>query len=338
MNLLNLLSPCNGNPKNIFYLYANDRFKTQKYVKTLARIFESASIHVIKRPCDELTNIPDNVTVTNFDLSLPYLVPEGNVWNGLSPNEETRLQDLLKSKPWDLILFQGNLHISLEPYNHFRFFPSLLDHYKTTKICYIKDNFEYFPINEIIERWRSPVHLKDAEFTLDCPGHISARESAWLERLSYKRPQSEYVVEIGRYRGRSTLALAHGIRRSAEGKLITIDPWLQEDVHDNLKRHNLSDLVEVWTNSSRGAFERWNTEGQGQSIGMIFIDGNHTYEYVHNDISQWSTVLVPNGIIALHDYSDNNDGTLLAVNELIFWSGNYSDIQGKDQLLIARKI
>lgn len=43
------------------------------------------------------------------------------------------------------------------------------------------------------------------------------------------------------------------------------------------------------------------------SVDFVFIDGNHYFEYVVNDIIYWSRIVKPNGIVFGHDYSDQFD-------------------------------
>lgn len=39
-----------------------------------------------------------------------------------------------------------------------------------------------------------------------------------------------------------------------------------------------------------------------QSIDFVYIDGNHDFEFVVNDIIYWSRIVRPGGIVAGHDY------------------------------------
>jgi len=38
------------------------------------------------------------------------------------------------------------------------------------------------------------------------------------------------------------------------------------------------------------------------SLDFVYIDGNHTFEFVTNDIAEWSKKVKPGGIVAGHDY------------------------------------
>lgn len=56
-----------------------------------------------------------------------------------------------------------------------------------------------------------------------------------------------------------------------------------------------------------------------EPLDFVFIDGNHNYEYVKEDIEEWSKKVRPGGIVALHDYYHFKDsGVVEAVNEYTF--------------------
>ena len=47
---------------------------------------------------------------------------------------------------------------------------------------------------------------------------------------------------------------------------------------------------------------------EDESLDFVFIDGNHTFEYVINDIAEWSKKIRPGGIISGHDFWNSADG------------------------------
>jgi len=51
------------------------------------------------------------------------------------------------------------------------------------------------------------------------------------------------------------------------------------------------------------------------SIDFIYIDGEHTYEGVRNDLDLYSRKVKADGVIAGHDYVDGWGGVVKAVNE-----------------------
>ena len=53
---------------------------------------------------------------------------------------------------------------------------------------------------------------------------------------------------------------------------------------------------------------------------FVFIDGNHSYDFVKEDIREWTKKVKPGGIVAGHDYKEdpiNNYGVIQAVNEYV---------------------
>lgn len=60
------------------------------------------------------------------------------------------------------------------------------------------------------------------------------------------------------------------------------------------------------------------------SLDFVFIDANHTYPFVKEDIEQWSKKVRIGGIVAGHDYyvfSSGEDGVIKAVDEYVKANG-----------------
>jgi len=123
-------------------------------------------------------------------------------------------------------------------------------------------------------------------------------------------------VEIGVARGFYSKWLLHGI---PELKLYLVDPWLSYDEyvehHDQEGQKILDDClkktqerlagrnVEFIRKTSMEAVKDFEDEG----LDFVFIDGNHSFEYVVEDIAQWSKKVKKGGIIAGHDYWNSID-------------------------------
>jgi hypothetical protein len=54
-----------------------------------------------------------------------------------------------------------------------------------------------------------------------------------------------------------------------------------------------------------------------QKIDMVFIDADHEYNMVKQDIQIWRSLLAPNGLLCGHDYHEDWPGVLKAVRELV---------------------
>lgn len=119
------------------------------------------------------------------------------------------------------------------------------------------------------------------------------------------------VVEIGSWKGRSTIALASGVlARSAAGVVIAVDPHTggvahrqlgEEDTFEqfvaNLERAGVSDVVDPIRDISGAA------RGQvpDDSVHVLFVDGSHRFEDVLTDIDTWESALRPAARVAFHD-------------------------------------
>lgn len=152
-------------------------------------------------------------------------------------------------------------------------------------------------------------------------------------------PEEKSVLEIGAFHGKSTVSIALGLKENInQFKLFSIDPIFKDEVHKNktislLNNFEVENLVELIPTDSETAFKNWD---KNLFISMLWIDGNHEYDYVSLDFRNWTKYLMPNGNILFHDFY------LLGVNktirENIFNSEIYSDLKFIDgNLLFAKK-
>lgn len=54
---------------------------------------------------------------------------------------------------------------------------------------------------------------------------------------------------------------------------------------------------------------------EDQSIDFVYIDGNHTFDYVITDIIKWSKKVKSGGIVSGHDYKKSTDTVLFHIIE-----------------------
>jgi len=133
--------------------------------------------------------------------------------------------------------------------------------------------------------------------------------------------RAQTVIEIGRFKGLSTYALASALRfideemntspdihcyrpdinyqiemNCKERKVISIDPHMQPEAEAIIKDNDLDKYVEF----VHGKSETCSFMVQAD---IIFIDGNHTYNAVSADVAKYvSNYLKPGGYFILHDY------------------------------------
>ena len=54
---------------------------------------------------------------------------------------------------------------------------------------------------------------------------------------------------------------------------------------------------------------------EDKQLDFVYVDGDHSYDAVVKDMRDWWPKVNIGGILAGHDYNDNNPGTIQAVNE-----------------------
>jgi predicted O-methyltransferase YrrM len=131
-------------------------------------------------------------------------------------------------------------------------------------------------------------------------------EAAYLYRL-VRDEQPGVVVEIGRYRGGSTLLLAAALER---GVLHSYDvatrqgrsgAELDNQLVAALDRYDLSDRVRLHVEDSHTAAPAMS------QIDVLFIDGDHSEAGVRTDFDRWAPLVAPRGHVLFHDAVDAPD-------------------------------
>lgn len=144
------------------------------------------------------------------------------------------------------------------------------------------------------------------------------------------------IVEIGSYKGKSTIALALGssLMSTKKRPIYAIDPFVEPPFHffwTNIKNHGLEKFVIPIKKHSAEAYDDC-----PKSIAAIFIDGDHEYTSVKHDIIQYAPRVVKGGLIVFHDYSDYWPGVPKAVDELCN-NKHFEYVTIYDNLLFVRK-
>lgn len=140
-------------------------------------------------------------------------------------------------------------------------------------------------------------------------GWLTEEEAEELFRLA-SGVQSGCIVEIGSYRGRSTLALCAGSSIGAKVPVYAIDPHEESKglrggkfgprdravFFKNFSKTDLVRYVRLLNTTSQIAASGWQ-----EPITLIFIDGDHSYASVHADFAAWRPHLAPDATVVFHD-------------------------------------
>jgi Methyltransferase domain len=152
------------------------------------------------------------------------------------------------------------------------------------------------------------------------PGYIGEREFGALATLFVSAPRGGVSLEIGSFKGRSTVGLAALAAHYKLGPIISIDPHSAPSVTDPdlgqqsssfadflraLEQSGTQEQVEVHRAASRDVSPGWK-----RPIRFLWIDGDHTYEGAKSDFDMFMPHVVEGGIVALHDTLHEFEGPI----------------------------
>jgi predicted O-methyltransferase YrrM len=179
-------------------------------------------------------------------------------------------------------------------------------------------------------------------------GWLSDDQARCLWESARGVPAGGRIVEIGSFRGRSTIVLASALPEGVE--LVAIDPHgggdrgPQEIVPDAAAGHQ--DFAAFHGNLARaGVHERVthvrlpSDQALGAvrgSVDLLYVDGAHRYAPARSDIEQWGARVVPGGAMLIHD-SFNAIGVMLAQLRVLAFSRAWRYVGRSRSLAIYRR-
>lgn len=143
------------------------------------------------------------------------------------------------------------------------------------------------------------------------------------------------VVEIGSYRGKSTAALALGLRNPAS-RLYSVDVGHHAEFLPNLQDNGVSDRVTPIVMDSALAAAQFGSTYPEAKVRVLFIDGAHDRQGFLADLTAWEPLLEPGGMLLCHDYLWNAD-IIELVYDRVVCSGRYAGAFTVDYTFGARK-
>jgi predicted O-methyltransferase YrrM len=167
----------------------------------------------------------------------------------------------------------------------------------------------------------------------DIPGYIGDREFRALAMLFAGAPRDGVTVEIGSFKGKSTVGLAALSAHYGLGPIVSIDPHNApcetdpmlgdqassfDDFHSALREAGLEQEVEAYRALSSQVARGWN-----RPIRFLWIDGDHTYAGAKLDFELFSPFLVEGGIVALHDTLHEFEGPIRVFVERMLRSDQF---------------
>jgi MMP 1-O-methyltransferase len=166
------------------------------------------------------------------------------------------------------------------------------------------------------------------------PGFLLENEMRFLGTLAACIPARGATVEIGSYKGRSTVMLAHMAAEYDRGPVVAIDPheglsYLGEvaeqyrpqsfdDFLKNIRSAGVHSKVEVRRARSGEVARQWD-----RPIRLLWIDGDHTYSGCSQDFALFSPYLVDGAVVAFHDALSGFDGPIRVFVEQVLRSDRF---------------
>ncbi len=155
-------------------------------------------------------------------------------------------------------------------------------------------------------------------------------EAQLLYQLAKNTPSKGIIVEIGSWKGKSTICLAWGAKQGPKSLVYAIDPHTGSKEHRQKSKvvHTFKDFRK---NINQAGVENWikplvktslkAAQSFKKQADLIFIDGSHQYQAVKKDFQAWFPLLKNGGIMAFHD-TLSWPGPQKVVEKYLFY-GNY---------------
>ena len=170
----------------------------------------------------------------------------------------------------------------------------------------------------------------------DIPGWLTDEEGEALYELARRCRGNGVIVEIGSWKGKSTVCLGLGSRAGEAVPIYAIDPHADYrfgDFKTNVERAGISELVRPIASLSQAA-----ADGFDEPIELLFVDGSHEYDLVLEDFEKWVPKVVDDGWVAFHD-TTWTDGPRKVVGQAIYRSRRFKDVRFVvGSTTVARKV
>ena len=185
-------------------------------------------------------------------------------------------------------------------------------------------------------------------------GWLSDAEADGLFRLASDFAPSDdaVAVELGSWKGKSSVMLASGLKGKRNARLFCVDPFgidesaeyqeqyyaellrdgdVAEIFRRNVETFGVSSIVTPVKGYSFDVARTWQ-----RAIDVLFIDANHEYEPALRDFDLWAPFVKPGGVVAFHDVQPAWPGVIRAMQERLV-APQFGSVQQADSLAWAVK-
>jgi predicted O-methyltransferase YrrM len=141
-------------------------------------------------------------------------------------------------------------------------------------------------------------------------GWLTEDEGVFLYQNAKKVNPNDTIVEIGSWKGKSTVCLAKGSQNGSQATIYAVDPHMGSSEHhkmfgkvdtfqefqQNIKDASVEQYIKPIRETSENASKNFH-----ETVGFLFVDGAHEFKLVQTDIKSWFSKIKNGGIIAFHD-------------------------------------
>jgi len=184
------------------------------------------------------------------------------------------------------------------------------------------------------------------KFTDKVDGWLSDKEGELLFDLAKNCTGKGVIVEIGSWKGKSTIWLGNGSKSGNKIMIYAIDPhtgfpeikkkvgeiYTFEEFKNNIKNANIDDIVVPIKKTSKEAADNFI-----EPIELIFIDGIHEYEHIRMDFEAWFPKVIDGGTMAFHD-TVLLSGPRKIMSKFVYRSRFFKNVKFIDSITYCKKV
>jgi hypothetical protein len=168
---------------------------------------------------------------------------------------------------------------------------------------------------------------------------VGRAEIELLYQLASQVPADRCIVEIGSYRGQSAIALGLGALAGHHAPVYAIDPheefvgelggqfgWRDREAFmRNVTRAKCAEVVRLVNLPGHLVGMAWE-----KPVGLLFLDGDHSYEGVRGDFIAWAPHLTPDATLLLDEWKNKNTGVPRLIETDLIPAGWHRTATAKD--------
>ena len=164
-------------------------------------------------------------------------------------------------------------------------------------------------------------------------GYLAPNEMRFLALLAATPTATGGILEIGSFKGKSTIILAKSAAFVGSDIVNAVDPMTApsetdpdlrgqdssyNDFKRNIEEHGVDDRIRFHQTFSYELAKTWN-----DPLRLLWIDGDHTYAGTKLDFDGFAPHLVDKGIVAIHDVLHEFEGGARVFLDSVLRSPNF---------------